>query len=43
MNDQLGLMIAVALCTRVSSNRRDADLSVSAQLRALRGYAENDG
>ena len=32
-----------ALYARVSSNRQDVDLSVSAQLRALRGYAETNG
>ena len=33
----------VALYARVSSDRQDADLSVSAQLRALRDYAEKNG
>ena len=33
----------VALYARVSSNRQDVDLSVAAQLRALRGYAETNG
>ena len=32
-----------ALYARVSSNRQDVDLSVSAQLRALRDYAEKNG
>ena len=35
--------IPVALYARVSSNRQDVDLSVSAQLRALREYAEKNG
>ena len=33
----------VALYARVSSDRQDVDLSVAAQLRALRGYAEKNG
>ena len=32
-----------ALYARVSSNRQDVDLSVAAQLRALRDYAEKNG
>ena len=32
-----------ALCTRVSSDRQDVDLSVAAQLRALRDYARENG
>ena len=32
-----------ALYARVSSNRQDVDLSVSAQLRALRDYAKKNG
>ena len=32
-----------ALYARVSSERQDVDLSVSAQLRALRDYAEKNG
>ena len=32
-----------ALYARVSSERQDVDLSVAAQLRALRGYAETNG
>ena len=32
-----------ALYARVSSDRQDVDLSVSAQLRALRDYAKNNG
>ena len=34
---------AVALYARVSSERQDVDLSVAAQLRALREYAEKNG
>ena len=33
----------MALYARVSSDRQDVDLSVSAQLRALRDYAERNG
>ena len=33
----------VALYARVSSDRQDVDLSISAQLRALRDYAEKNG
>ena len=32
-----------ALYARVSSDRQDVDLSVSAQLRALKDYAEKNG
>ena len=32
-----------ALYARVSSDRQDVDLSVSARLRALRAYAESNG
>ena len=42
MNDRLDLM-PVALYARVSSDRQDVDLSVAAQLRALRDYAEKSG
>ena len=42
MNDRLD-MTPVALYARVSSDRQDVDLSVSAQLRALRDYAEKNG
>ena len=42
MNDRLDL-IPAALYARVSSDRRDVDLSVAAQLRALRDYAEKNG
>ena len=41
MNDRLDL-IPAALYARVSSDRQDVDLSVSAQLRALRDYAEKN-
>ena len=33
----------VALYARVSSERQDVDLSVAAQLRALRDYADKNG
>ena len=33
----------VALYARVSSDRQDVDLSVAAQLRALRNYAQGNG
>ncbi len=36
-------LIPAALYARVSSERQDVDLSVSAQLRALRDYAEKNG
>ena len=39
MNDRLDL-IPAALYARVSSDRQDVDLSIAAQLRALRDYAE---
>ena len=42
MNDRLDLT-SVALYARVSSDRQDVDLSVSAQLRALRDYAGKNG
>ena len=42
MNDRLDLTPA-ALYARVSSDRQDVDLSVAAQLRALRDYAERNG
>ena len=41
MNDRLDLT-PVALYARVSSDRQDVDLSVAAQLRALRDYAEKN-
>ena len=42
MNDRLDL-IPAALYARVSSDRQDVDLSVAAQLRALRDYARENG
>ena len=42
MNDRLD-PIPAALYARVSSDRQDVDLSVAAQLRALRDYAEKNG
>ena len=36
-------LIPAALYARVSSDRQDVDLSVAAQLRALRDYAEKNG
>jgi len=42
MNDRSDLTPA-ALYARVSSDRQDVDLSVAAQLRALRDYAEKNG
>ena len=42
MKDRLDL-IPAALYARVSSDRQDVDLSVAAQLRALRDYAEKNG
>ena len=42
MNERLDL-IPAALYARVSSDRQDVDLSVSAQLRALRDYAAKHG
>ena len=36
-------MIPAALYARVSSDRQDVDLSVAAQLRALKDYAEKNG
>ena len=38
-----GTDTAVALYARVSSERQDVDLSVAAQLRALRDYAAKNG
>ncbi len=42
MNDRLD-MTPVALYARVSSDKQDVDLSVAAQLRALKDYAEKNG
>ena len=41
--DNLGKTTPAALYARVSSDRQDVDLSVAAQLRALRDYAEKNG
>ncbi len=35
--------LSAALYARVSSDRQDVDLSIAAQLRALRDYAERNG
>ena len=43
MKDQDRLLTPAALYARVSSDRQDIDLSVSAQLRALREYAKANG
>ena len=41
--NQLATLTPAALYARVSSDRQDVDLSVSAQLRALRDYAQKNG
>ena len=41
--NQIATLTPAALYARVSSDRQDVDLSVSAQLRALRDYAEKNG
>ncbi len=43
MNKHLHPLTPAALYARVSSDRQDVDLSVAAQLRALRDYAEKNG
>ena len=43
MKIQVETLTPVALYARVSSDRQDVDLSVSAQLRALRDYAHKNG
>ena len=43
MNKQVQPLIPAAPYARVSSDRQDVDLSVAAQLRALRDYARNNG
>ena len=43
MRNQLQPLTPAALYARVSSDRQDVDLSVAAQLRALRDYAKNNG
>ena len=41
--NQYQSLTPAALYARVSSDRQDVDLSISAQLRALRDYAEKNG
>ena len=43
MKKNLQPLTPAALYARVSSDRQDVDLSVSAQLRALRDYAKANG
>ena len=43
MKNHLQPLTPAALYARVSSERQDVDLSVSAQLRALRDYAKANG
>ena len=43
MSTQLHSFTPAALYARVSSDRQDVDLSVAAQMRALRDYAEKNG
>ena len=43
MKKQFQSLTPAALYARVSSDRQDVDLSVAAQLRALRDYAKNNG
>ncbi len=43
MNEQTQTQTPAALYARVSSDRQDVDLSVAAQMRALRAYAEANG
>ena len=43
MKHQYQAPTPAALYARVSSDRQDVDLSVAAQLRALRDYAKNNG
>ena len=43
MKKQMQPLTPAALYARVSSDRQDVDLSVAAQLRALRDYAKNNG
>ena len=43
MKKHLQPLTPAALYARVSSDRQDVDLSVSAQLRALRDYAKSNG
>ncbi len=41
--NQIATITPAALYARVSSDRQDVDLSVAAQLRALRDYADKNG
>ena len=43
MRKQFQPLTPAALYARVSSDRQDVDLSVAAQLRVLRDYAEKNG
>ena len=43
MKKHLQPLTPAALYARVSSDRQDVDLSVAAQLRALRDYADKNG
>ena len=43
MKKQFQPLTPAALYARVSSDRQDVDLSVAAQLRALRDHAKNNG
>ena len=43
MSEHVQTLTPAALYARVSSDRQDVDLSVAAQLRALRDYAKNNG
>ncbi len=43
MKNHLKPLTAAALYARVSSDRQDEDLSVSAQMRALKDYARANG
>ena len=43
MREQVQSLTPAALYARVSSDRQDVNLSVAAQLRALRDYARNNG
>ena len=43
MKKQVQPLTPAALYARVSSDRQDVDLSVAAQLRALRDYAKANG
>ena len=43
MREQMQFLTPAALYARVPGDRQDVDLSVVAQLRALRDYARNNG